>query len=156
MPGAFALAAELLRARPQTRALGFGVDDVKSEVVACAEAGLLGYVPTHASLGELVEAVRRIARGDTVCSAAMANRLFDHVRKGALGGTRPVIDTVLTPRQQQILRLIDQGLSNKQIAQQLSLGTSTVKNHVHNILGRLRVARRSEAAARVIGASQTR
>jgi DNA-binding NarL/FixJ family response regulator len=146
-PGAFSLATRLMRDRPQTRVLGFGVDDVKSEVVACAEAGLSGYVPSDASIGDLAKAARRIASGDTVCSAVMADQLFDHIRSTALSGTPPLIERVLTGRQQQVLGLIDQGLSNKQIARRLFLGTSTVKNHVHNILSRLQVARRSEAVA---------
>lgn len=148
-PGALAMAARLVRERPLTRILGFGVDDVPKEVVACAEAGLSGYVPCTASIADLVSAVRRVARGDTVCSVAMADGLFRHLRGVALGFLPSSLEHVLTQRQQQILRLIDEGLSNKQIAQRLSLGTSTVKNHVHEILDRLQVASRSEAAARV-------
>jgi two-component system, NarL family, nitrate/nitrite response regulator NarL len=148
-PGALALAARVVKARPRTRILGFGVDDVPLQVVACAEAGLWGYVPNHASIAELAQAARRIASGDTVCSAAMADKLYRHLRSAALGGSTPAIDAVLTCRQQEILRLIKEGLSNKQIAQRLSLGTSTVKNHVHSLLGRLQVGRRSEAAARL-------
>lgn len=70
-PGVLAIAARLMREQPQTRILGFGVDDVPKEVVACAEAGLSGYVPCTASISDLVTAVRRIASGDTVCSVAM-------------------------------------------------------------------------------------
>jgi two-component system nitrate/nitrite response regulator NarL len=148
-PGALALAARLMRERPLTRILGFGVNDVPEEVVACAEAGLSGYVPCTASIADLVSAVRRIARGDTVCSVAMADGLFRHLRGAALGILPSAAERVLTQRQKQILRLIDEGLSNKQIAQRLSLGTSTVKNHVHEILDRLHVARRAEAAAHI-------
>lgn len=147
--GALALALRMVRARPQTRILGFGVDDVAPKVVACAEAGLWGYVPNHASIGELAQAARRIASGDTVCSAAIAEKLFHHLRNAALGDSSPAIDMVLTKRQQQVLHLIKEGLSNKQIARRLSLGTSTVKNHVHSLLGRLQVSRRAEAAARI-------
>jgi two-component system, NarL family, nitrate/nitrite response regulator NarL len=153
-PDALALAGCVVRARPQTRILGLGVDDVPSQVVACAEAGLCGYVPNHASIAELAQAARRVAAGDTVCSAEMARKLFDHLRSVALGGSPSAIDAVLTSRQQQILRLIREGLSNKQIAQRLSLGTSTVKNHVHSLLGRLQVGRRAEAAARINRAGQ--
>lgn len=71
------------------------------------------------------------------------------MRGAALGCLPSPLERVLTQRQHQILRLIDEGLSNKQIAQHLSLGPSTVKNHVHDILDRLQVASRSEAAARI-------
>lgn len=148
-PGALTMAARLMRDRPSTRILGFGVDDVPQEVVACAEAGLSGYVPCTASVAELVGAVRRVAHGDTVCSAGIADGLFRHLRGVALGSLPVSLEQTLTRRQQEILRLIDEGLSNKQIAQRLALGPSTVKNHVHEILDRLQVTRRADAAARI-------
>jgi two-component system, NarL family, nitrate/nitrite response regulator NarL len=148
-PGALALATRLIRARPVTRILGFGVDDVPLQVIACAEAGLCGYVPSQASVSELARAARRAALGDTVCSAGMADKLFHHLRSIALREFTCSTETTLTGRQRQILGLIQEGLSNKQIAQRLSLGLSTVKNHVHGLLTRLQVGRRSEAAARI-------
>jgi two-component system, NarL family, nitrate/nitrite response regulator NarL len=148
-PEALPFAARLVRARPGTRILGFGVDEAPLHVIACAEAGLCGYVPSDASVAELANAARRIALGDTVCSAGMADKLFRHLRSVALGGPAFSTEATLTRRQRQILALIKEGLSNKQIAQRLSLGPSTVKNHVHGLLGRMQVGRRSEAAARI-------
>jgi len=147
-PEALSCALRLVRARPGTRILGFGVDEAPLHVVACAEAGLCGYVPSNASVSDLAKAARRIARGDIVCSAGMADKLFLHLRSAALN--RPAFsgEAALTGRQQQVLALIREGLSNKQIAKQLSLGPSTVKNHVHGLLGRLHVGRRAEAIAR--------
>jgi two-component system nitrate/nitrite response regulator NarL len=146
-PEALPFAARLVRARPDTRILGFGIDDVPVQVIACAEAGLCGYVPSLASVSDLARAARRVALGDTVCSVAMADKLFLHLRSVALQDTVFSREPGLTSRQQQILGLIREGLSNKQIAQRLSLGPSTVKNHVHGLLSRLQVGRRSEAAA---------
>jgi two-component system, NarL family, nitrate/nitrite response regulator NarL len=148
-PEALALAARVVRTRPSTRILGFGVDDVPPQIIACAEAGLWGYVPSNASMAELAYAARRVALGEIVCSLGMGDKLFHHLRSAALRELDPTADTMLTVRQQQILKLINEGLSNKQIAQRLSLGISTVKNHVHDLLGRLQVGRRSEAAARI-------
>lgn len=148
-PEALPFAARLVRARPCTRILGFGVDEAPLRVIACAEAGLCGYVPSHASVVELASAARRIALGDTVCSAEMADKLFYHLRSVALGGPASSAEAALTSRQRQILGLIEEGLSNKEIAQRLSLGPSTVKNHVHGLLGRLQVGRRTEAVARI-------
>jgi DNA-binding NarL/FixJ family response regulator len=145
---ALALAARVVRARPSTRILGFGVDDVPPQVIACAEAGLWGYISSNASMTELVHAARRVALGEIVCSAGIGDKLFHHLRSAALRNTGCATDAALTTRQRQILQLINEGLSNKQIAQRLSLGPSTVKNHVHNLLGRLQVGRRSDAAAR--------
>ena len=144
-----AVAARLIRERPQTRILGFGVSDVPEDVVACAEAGLSGYVPCTASITDLIGAARRVASGYTVCSVAIADGLFRHLRGAALGSLPSSLERVLTQRQQQIVGLIGEGLSNKEIARRLSLGTSTVKNHVHDILDRLQVTSRSEAAARI-------
>jgi two-component system, NarL family, nitrate/nitrite response regulator NarL len=146
-PEALALAARVVRARPSTRILGFGVDDAPTQVIACAEAGLWGYVPSDASMADLARAARRVAFGQMVCSVGIGDKLFHHLRSTAQHNPGCATDATLTARQQQILQLINEGLSNKQIAQRLSLGTSTVKNHVHGLLGRLHVGRRSEAAA---------
>jgi two-component system, NarL family, nitrate/nitrite response regulator NarL len=147
-PEALPFASRLVRARPGTRILGFGVDEAPLQVIACAEAGLCGYVPSHASVEDLANAARRVALGDTVCSAGMGDKLFVHLREAALNGPASAAEAALTGRQRQILALIQEGLSNKQIAQRLSLGPSTVKNHVHGLLGRLHVGRRAEAAFR--------
>lgn len=147
--GSLPFATALVRARPGTPVLGFGVDDVPGQVLACAEAGLCGYVPSHASIDELAEATRRAAAGETVCSVEMADSLFRHLGAAVREGTAAPVDTVLTRRQRQILCLIREGMSNKEIAQRLSLGTSTVKNHVHGLLNRLQVGCRAEAADRL-------
>jgi two-component system nitrate/nitrite response regulator NarL len=148
-PGALAMGGKIVAARPQTRILGIGVDEAPVPVVACARAGLWGYVSCEASIEEVARAVHHIASGKMVCAEAMAERLYGHIRSEARADPQPAIESVLTFRQQQILRLIDQGLSNKEIARRLSLGTSTVKNHVHSILERLKVGRRVEAASRL-------
>jgi DNA-binding NarL/FixJ family response regulator len=145
--GALEIASALTRTRPLSRVLGFGVHDLPVHVVACAEAGLAGYVPSSASMHDLVAAARLVASGGTVCSASMADGLFRHVRGAALGHHGAAPEAVLTQRQRQIVRLMADGLSNKEIARRLSLGTSTVKNHVHEILDRLQVSSRTQVAA---------
>lgn len=151
MNGGLAMARRLMMARRQARILGFGVDDVAREVIACAEAGLMGYVPCHASIRELADAVRRVTAGELVCPAAIADKLFSHFRSASVSTQEERVKAVLTGRQMEILQLIRQGLSNKQIAVRLSLGTSTVKNHVHDLLERLQVGRRGDAAAQLSG-----
>jgi two-component system nitrate/nitrite response regulator NarL len=148
-PDALALAGVLVRAVPDTRILGFGVEDAPASVIACANAGLHGYVPYTASTAELADVAWRVAAGETVCSSGIGEKLFRHLRRVALDASAPAPDLGLSGRQREILALIQEGLSNKQIAQRLSLGTSTVKNHVHELLGRMGVGRRAEAAARV-------
>jgi two-component system nitrate/nitrite response regulator NarL len=145
--GALEIATQLTRTRPHARVLGFGVHDLPGHVVACAEAGLAGYVPNTASLQDLVMAVRRTAAGETVCSAAMAAGLFRHVQGTALGHHAVQPDVILTQRQRQIARLMADGLSNKEIARRLTLQTSTVKNHVHEVLDRLNVTSRNQVGS---------
>lgn len=140
-------ATQLIVVRPRARVLGFGVDDLPFQVVACAQAGLAGYVPSTASIHELVSAARRIAGGETVCSAAMADGLFRHVRGTALAHHSGARNPTLTQRQQQIVSLLASGTSNKEIARRLCLGTSTVKNHVHEILDRLNITSRNQVAS---------
>jgi two-component system nitrate/nitrite response regulator NarL len=135
----------LLTALPGTRVLALTVPNKESEILAMAEAGIAGFVTSDASVAELVAAIESVARGETLCSpsvvAALMRRLASLARSWA-DPTEP-----LTSREREILDLIDEGLSNKQIAQRLRIELPTVKNHVHHILGKLGVHRRTEAAA---------
>jgi two-component system, NarL family, nitrate/nitrite response regulator NarL len=149
MSGGLAMARHLVQARSKARILAFGVDNVAVDVIACAEAGLMGYVPCQASIRELADAVRRVTAGELVCPAAIADKLFSHFRSASVDTQEEKVKAVLTGRQMEILQLIRQGMSNKQIAVRLSLGTSTVKNHVHDLLERLQVGRRGDAAAKL-------
>jgi two-component system, NarL family, nitrate/nitrite response regulator NarL len=81
---ALAVAVRLIRERPQTRILGFGVSEVPEDVVACAEAGLSGYVPCTASIKDLISAARRVAFGSTSVPRPSQTALFQHLRRAAL------------------------------------------------------------------------
>jgi len=123
----------------------FGVREREEEIIEFAEAGVAGYVTRDSSLEELVGVVESVARGETLLSPRIAALLLRRVQAAA----HPAPAARLTPREAQIVGLIDDGLSNKQIARQLTIELATVKNHVHNILEKLEVKRRAEAAARV-------
>ena len=117
-------------------------------VVACARAGVSGFVHRGAAISEVVAAVIAVARGETICPPTIAAVLLECF--GAAGSRLHGYDlTRLTTRERQILDLIDQGMSNKEIATALYIELSTVKNHVHSILEKLGARRRSEAAARI-------
>ena len=137
----------LSAALPDARALALTVPNKESEILAIAEAGIAGYVTSEASLAELVEAIESVARDEALCSPSVAAALMR--RLASLARDRRASDPIepLTTREREILELIDEGLSNKQIAQRLRIELPTVKNHVHNILAKLRVQRRAEAAA---------
>jgi two-component system, NarL family, nitrate/nitrite response regulator NarL len=126
-----------------------GVTEEDREVAAWAEAGIAGYVSREQSLRDLIAAIRTAECGELLCSPRVAGALLRHVgalrRRVAADGP----SGQLTAREVQIIDLIEQGLSNKEIAQRLWIEVPTVKNHVHHILAKLQVKRRGEAVARV-------
>jgi two-component system, NarL family, nitrate/nitrite response regulator NarL len=146
VPGGGAGVASLVGAPARTRVVALGLPETGPHVVACAEAGMVGYVPRHASLDDVVDALHRVVRGEVLCPPTITGSLFRRV--GALADEqRPARATDrLTAREREILELIGEGLSNKQIAQALCIELSTVKNHVHNVFEKLDVRCRSEAA----------
>ena len=135
-------------ALPDVKVVALGVPETDQDVIDFAEAGVSGYVTTEQSVEDLVAAVEGAARGEALCSPRAAAALL--ARLAALAAEREpggVGTARLTAREQEILRLIDRGLSNKEIARELFIEVPTVKNHVHHILGKLEVSTRSEAAA---------
>jgi DNA-binding NarL/FixJ family response regulator len=131
--------------------LALGVEEADAEVLACAEAGAAGYLPLESDADDLVVAIARARRNELVCSARIAALLFR--RQVALRAKPPLGDARLTRREQEVLTLVDHGLSNKEIAAELSISLTTVKNHVHRILEKLHVRRRGAAAARLHSAT---
>ena len=123
-------------------ALGVGSDS--SDIIICAEAGAAGYVLADASLDDLVEAIDDVLSGRLACPPTIAFDLFR-----TLGSTRPARrpDAAdFTPREQQVLQLLSNGQSNKEIARSLGIAVSTVKNHVHHILEKSEACSRKNAA----------
>ncbi len=132
----------------RTRALALGVEEVAEEVVACAEAGAYGYVAREAGAEQLRTAVLGAVRREVHCSPRIARALLRRVGELAESSARRTTYR-LSARELEVTRLIDRGLSNKEIARGLSIELSTVKNHVHNILHKLQVRRRWQAAERL-------
>lgn len=159
MPGALSLVKEISDASPRTRVVAFAVDDAReAEVLACAEAGVAGWVGRDASAEEMVEVVMRAARGELLCSARTAallsRRLAALARERRGPAPAPAPAAQLTPREAEIGELLCRGASNKQIARTLGLKLTTVKNHVHNILEKLGVRSRAEAGAVLRGSRE--
>jgi two-component system nitrate/nitrite response regulator NarL len=134
---------------PMARTVTLALPEVEELVLAHAEAGVSGYVGSDSSADELVSALGSAVRGEMLCSPRIAGSLLRRVADVARERAPSAALARLTRREQEIVRLIDEGLSNKQIAQRLSIELATVKNHVHNILEKLGVARRAEAAAAI-------
>ena len=150
-PAGLEAARELVGLLPAVRVVAVSVPNDELDVIACVEAGVSGFVTTESSIDDLVAAVESAAIGHLHCSPAMAGVLLRRI--GALARSRADTDPArdLTLRELEIVRLIDEGRSNKEIALHLCIELSTVKNHVHSILGKLGVRRRAEAAARLRG-----
>lgn len=148
----WATARALRAAVPEASIVALAVPESEGYVVSCAEAGISAYVPRDGSLEELLATVIRAADGEAVCSPRVAGGLFRRVaalaaqQQPAPGADRPI--ATLTAREKEIILLIDDGLSNQQIARRLCIEVATVKNHVHSILEKLGARSRSEAAAR--------
>jgi len=122
-----------------------GAPDAERDVIAFAELGVAGFVERDASLDELVSAVVTAASGEASLPPRIGATLLRRVARAKDQAANPGAD--LTLREREVVELIADGLTNKEIAARLSIEVGTVKNHVHNILDKLQVSRRSEAVA---------
>ncbi len=127
--------------------LVLGLEEVDSEILRFIEAGASAYVLKEASVNEVSLVIDQVLRGEAVCSPKIASTMFSRLADLARSRRREErLEALnLTPRELEILRLIADDLSNKEIAARLHLSFHTVKNHVHNILEKLKVQHRSQA-----------
>jgi DNA-binding NarL/FixJ family response regulator len=153
MPGMDGI--EATRRLPRQRVLiltTFGLDQY---IIEALRAGASGFLLKDAPIHELVAAVRAVAAGDAVLSAAVTRQLLDQVarRLPAAVSQRPEELGLLTDREREVLRMLANGLSNTEIANALYLSEATVKSHVSRLLGKLGLRNRVQA---VIYAYETR
>lgn len=133
-----------LRARlPEAKVLIFGVTDSDQAILDCVRAGTDGCVLFDATAEELFKAIGAVAAGTPPASPRVVTTLFSYVASLDHGDFTPP-PSVLTPREEQILQLVVEGLSNKEIAETLYLQPQTVKNYVHQVLQKLNVRNRLE------------
>jgi DNA-binding NarL/FixJ family response regulator len=162
MAGSCQLARQIPQVSSGTKIVALAVSYDESNIVRCAEVGVTCFVPRDASGNELIEAIRKGVRGECYCPPKIAacllkkmqhlacssdsKKLTASVNNHGAPSVRPGDrHTRLTRRELQIARLLAEGLSNKQIARDLSIEVSTVKNHVHNVLVKLEVSNRGQA-----------
>lgn len=141
------LARRLKNAAADVLIVGFGISECAGDVIASAEAGLVGFIDHNGSIDALVKVVTDAMRGEFTCSPRVATMLCDRLAR--LAKRDEESSASLTPREREIAGLISEGLSNKEIALGLHIGPATVKNHVHNILDKLKVRRRSAVPGRI-------
>ena len=111
-------------------------------------AGAAGFVLKQIRGGDLVDAIRKVGSGQSLLDPNVTQRVLERLRKSKYDDTDPKLAR-LSPQEDRILDMVGQGLTNRQIAEQIHLSDKTVKNYVSSILSKLEVHRRSEAAAYV-------
>jgi DNA-binding NarL/FixJ family response regulator len=148
MIGTPGVVASMRLASAGTRVVAFGVRDEPAEIIACAEAGVAGYVPAGAGAGELIAVLEAVQRDELSCTPTVAGALLRRVTELSATVQRPA-SGALTGREAEILVLVGEGLMNKQIARRLGISLSTVKNHVHRILQKQAVPNRDELIRRL-------
>ena len=122
----------------------------QTDVMEFVQAGVSGFIVSNATLDDFINTIRAVANGEKVLPDPLTNSLFSQIIDTVVkaGNLPPLKEAVkMTGREQEIIALIAQGMSNKEIARSLNLATHTVKSHVHNILEKLALHSRLQVAA---------
>ncbi|HEX8582440.1 MAG TPA: response regulator transcription factor [Acidimicrobiales bacterium] len=136
----------IAEAVPSTRILMLTVSDEEEDLYEAIKAGATGYLLKEISIEEVAGAVRSVVGGQSLIPPSMASKLlteFSNLARQA--EERQQLAPRLTEREMEVLRLVAQGLSNRDIANRLAIAENTVKNHVRNILEKLHLRTRMEA-----------
>jgi len=145
------LVNSLKECAPQVKVLMLGLTETEEHVLPFVQAGASGYILPDDSVDDMLSRIRAATANRAIVSPEIAAALMGRVNELARATSGVMIEdntTVgLTPRELEILYLIDEGLTNQEIADHLVIEVGTVKNHVHNILQKLEVTNRHEAAA---------
>jgi DNA-binding NarL/FixJ family response regulator len=122
---------------------------MQSDVVIYVQAGVAGFILKDATMDDFLDTIRSVSRGETILPPQLTGSLFSQIIDHAVrGSTRSVLmeSVRMTKRERQVVGLIADGMTNKEIAQELHLSTSTVKSHIHNILEKLALRSRVQIA----------
>lgn len=139
---------------PALAVVALGLTEQRQDVIRCGRAGFTGYVARETTGDALYEALTDAAAGRLSCSAEISCGLLRALFRMDDASTRPAaprmeVDPSLTRREAEVLRLIGEALSNKEIARELCISVATVKHHVHNLLEKLQLQGRAQAMRRV-------
>ena len=134
---------------PEAKVIVMDLLPVHEEIVEYVNAGVEGFIMKDATLEELAATIRSVAGGVNVLPPQMTGSLFSQIGRDAVTKGRPIaLDSVrMTPREREVIDLIAEGMSNKEIAKRLHIATHTVKSHVRNIMEKLTLHTRLQIAA---------
>jgi two-component system nitrate/nitrite response regulator NarL len=143
------LMAQLRQEFAEVKVIAMDILPDEVDIVEFVKAGGSGFILKSAALEDYVDTIRAVAEGHKVLPPAMTTSLFTQIVESALGNGQDMSDKPfqLTSREKEIIALISEGLSNKEIAARLQIATHTVKSHVHNILEKLALGSRLQIAA---------
>jgi DNA-binding NarL/FixJ family response regulator len=134
---------DILQQLPDTKILMLTVSEEETDLIDSIKSGARGYILKGIDSGDLLLAIKTIADGGVIFTSSLAHQLLDEMKSNF---EKPREQYGLTRREMEVLEQISAGLSNKEIALKLSIGESTVKAHLHNILTKLHLKNRSQAA----------
>ena len=145
MPGGgIAATRDIRAASPATQVVLLTSFDDSRQILAAIQAGALSCLLKDIDADGLADAIRKTARGEAVLHPRVAGYLLDAIRRGATPGEEPL--ATLSEREREVLEVMAEGMSNQLIGEKLNISEKTVKTHVSNILAKLGVADRTQAA----------
>ena len=135
----YALIPEIVKQAPNAKVVLIDMEDDPEVFLECVRAGAVAYLLKDASSADVISAVRAVAQGQAICPSQLSMPLFRTVARQwtSVPSARIKLEMGLTRRQQQLVPLIAQGLTNKEIASHLNLSEQTIKNHIHRMLRRV-------------------
>lgn len=142
--GGVAATSLLLKEVPETNVLILTISDKDEDLFQAIKAGAKGYLLKDTDPAELVNAVIGVAQGEVIISPVMAPKLLSEI--GSASEPTEKETSLLTPRETEILQLIAQGLTDREIAERLFISVNTAKTHLKNILAKLHLKSRVQAA----------
>ena len=135
----------IANAVPSAKILMLTVSDEEEDLYEAVKAGATGYLLKEISIEEVANAIRAVVTGQSLISPSMASKLRSEFNNLAKQAQQKVHVPKLTDRELQVLKLVAQGMSNREVAEELFISENTVKNHVRNILEKLHLHSRMEA-----------
>jgi len=143
------VAASIAKRSPGTKVIVMDLIPMSDDIVQFVNAGVSGFVLKDATFDEFVATIRSVAAGGKVLPSRMTESLFSQIAKAAdaQGHEHVLEDVRMTRREREVIELIGEGLSNKEIAQRLNIAAHTVKSHVRNVMEKLALHTRLQIAA---------